>query len=136
MDFTVEEKIELVLYFYKPLSMNYEGWRKESCYQKFEEKGYARKNENKVGLTDEGEEYLHNFIMTETEKVIKLIKQAGGEIFLKELLRQLDYGTDTEEFLDYLLTNESKKENSRISPLGGTDLKYGYPPKVELLKKS
>lgn len=136
MDFTVEEKVDLVLYFYEPLSMDYEGWREENCYQKFEENGYARKVGDKIELTAEGREYLHNFIMEETEKVIKLIEEAGGRMFLKELLKQLDYGTDTKEFLDYLLTNESKKANTRISPLGGSDLKYGYPPKVELMKKS
>ena len=136
MDFTVEEKVDLVLYFYKPLSMDYEGWREESCYRRFEKAGYAKKVGDKIELTTEGREYLHSFIVAETEKAIKLIKKSRGKILLKELLKQLDYGIDAEEFLDYLLTNESKKENGRISPLGSTELKYGWPPKVELLKKS
>lgn len=135
MDFTVEEKVELVLYFYKPLSMDYEGWREESCYRRFEKAGYAKKVGDKIELTIEGREYLHNFIVDETEKVIKLIKKFGGKISPEELLKQLDYRIDAEEFLDYLLTNESKKENSRTSPLGSAELKYGWPPKVELLKK-
>lgn len=135
MNLTVEEKVELVLYFYKPVSMDYEGWREESCFRRFEKEGYARKYEDKIELTNEGRKYLHNFIMEETEKVIKLIEEAGGRICLEKLLKQIDYGTDTEEFLDYLLTNESKKANTRIIPLGGNYRKYGNPPQVELMKK-
>ena len=108
----------------------------EAEHQLFEKEGYARKDEDKIELTNEGREYLHNFIMEETEKVIKLIKEAGGRIYLEKLLKQVDYGTDTEEFLDYLLTNESKKASTRIIPLGGSYRKYGNPPQVELMKKS
>mgnify|MGYP007010170865 CR=1 FL=1 len=99
MEFTKEEKVDLVLYFHIPVSKDYEGWRKYEPYRRFEEYGFAKEDNGQVELTPEGDEYLHKFIQTETEKVILLLKNRK-ELWLEQILEEFDYGEDSKEFIE------------------------------------
>ena len=123
MEFTKEEKVDLVLYFHIPVSKDYEGWRKYEPYRRFEEYGFAKEDNGQVELTPEGDEYLHKFIQTETEKVILLLKNRK-ELWLEQILEEFDYGEDSKEFIEYLIKNECYKDNSKIMASDGYTKKY------------
>lgn len=114
MEFTAEEKVDLVLYFRKPLSKDYEGWSKEELYRRFEKAGFAQKNGDYVELTSEGEKYLHEFIHSETKKIIDSIDKVSKKICLKQAEEQFDYGSDTKEFLEYLFKNQMDRAGIEV----------------------
>lgn len=130
MKFTEDEKVDLVLYFHVPISKDYKEWREYEPYRRFEEYGFAKEDNGQVELTPEGDEYLHKFIQTETEKIISLLKNRK-ELWLEQILEEVDYGEESREFIEYLIKNECYKDNSKIMASNVFNKKHGKTILVE-----
>lgn len=123
MEFTTEEKVDLVLYFREPLARDYERWAEEEHYGRFEKAGFAQRKGDYIELTPDGDAYLHEFIQSETKKIIDSIDNVSKEICLKQVEGQFDYGPDTKEFLEYLFKNPTGEEGIEVSKV--YNKKYG-----------
>ena len=107
--------MELVLDFYTTPNRYYDLAVEEDLIKRFVTSGFAKEVEKRIKLTESGEVYLHEFIKKETGDIVQKIKQEGREVYLKNVIKDFDYGEDTSEFLDYILKNEAAKENARIA---------------------
>lgn len=110
------ELVELVDVFYARPWRPVIQWGQEPLLDRFKAEEQCIGTENRqTELTDRGRETLHNFIMKETRSILETLKNQGKKKFwLSDILPFFDYGEYTEYFVDYLLRNDSEKQDTLI----------------------